>query len=61
MKLAPSWKLMVDKFNLKLSSWMANTLLFGGRHTLVKTVLGSLSFFLLFTVFERLGGLLRVP
>ncbi|XP_023757451.1 uncharacterized protein LOC111905950 [Lactuca sativa] len=45
MKLAKHWRPIVDKFKNKLSNWKANNLLFGGRFTLVKSVLGSLPLF----------------
>ncbi|KAL7588571.1 hypothetical protein Lser_V15G38261 [Lactuca serriola] len=40
MKLAKHWRPIVDKFKNKLSNWKANNLSFGGRLTLVKSVLG---------------------
>nr|GEY38799.1 RNA-directed DNA polymerase, eukaryota, reverse transcriptase zinc-binding domain protein [Tanacetum cinerariifolium] len=40
--LTPNWKLLVDKFHSKLSSWKASLLSYGGHLTLLKTVLGSL-------------------
>lgn len=36
------WPPVIEKFQAKLSSWKANTLSFGGRATLFKSVLGSL-------------------
>nr|GEW57943.1 putative reverse transcriptase domain-containing protein [Tanacetum cinerariifolium] len=38
-------KLLVDKFHSKLSSWKASLLSYGGRLTLLKTVLGSLGIY----------------
>ncbi|GJU24505.1 putative RNA-directed DNA polymerase, eukaryota, reverse transcriptase zinc-binding domain protein [Tanacetum coccineum] len=45
-----NWNIMVDKFKSKLADWKAKMISFGGRLTLVKSVLGSLSlyFFSLF-------------
>ncbi|GJS96376.1 putative RNA-directed DNA polymerase, eukaryota, reverse transcriptase zinc-binding domain protein [Tanacetum coccineum] len=43
MSLIANWKLLIDKFHSKLSSWKANLLSFGGRLTLIKAVLGSLA------------------
>ncbi|GKF02837.1 hypothetical protein Tco_0029760, partial [Tanacetum coccineum] len=42
MSLTSSWQVLMDKFQSKLSSWKANLLSIGGRHTLIKAVLGSL-------------------
>nr|GEW55612.1 RNA-directed DNA polymerase, eukaryota [Tanacetum cinerariifolium] len=42
MSLMAIWKLLVDIFHSKLSSWKASLLSYGGRFTLLKTVLGSL-------------------
>ncbi|GJX74801.1 hypothetical protein Tco_0313396 [Tanacetum coccineum] len=42
MSLTSSWQVLLDKFQLKLSSWKANLLSIGGLHTLIKVVLGSL-------------------
>lgn len=39
MKLARNWKPIVEKFKAKLSLWKARSLSFGGRLTLVKSVL----------------------
>ncbi|KAI3752502.1 hypothetical protein L2E82_24535 [Cichorium intybus] len=51
MKLAKNWKPIVDKFNSKLSSWKAKNLSFGGRLTLLKSVLGSLPLYY-FSIFK---------
>ncbi|GJT45696.1 putative RNA-directed DNA polymerase, eukaryota, reverse transcriptase zinc-binding domain protein [Tanacetum coccineum] len=37
-----SWKPIIDKFHNKLTSWKARTLSYGGRLTLLKSVLGAL-------------------
>ncbi|GKA57864.1 putative RNA-directed DNA polymerase, eukaryota, reverse transcriptase zinc-binding domain protein [Tanacetum coccineum] len=42
MSLNENWKPLIDKFKAKLSGWKANLLSFGGRLTLIKSVLGSL-------------------
>ncbi|GKB46795.1 RNA-directed DNA polymerase, eukaryota, reverse transcriptase zinc-binding domain protein [Tanacetum coccineum] len=44
MYLIANWKFLVDNFHLKLSSWNANLLSYGGRLTLLKSVLELLSF-----------------
>ncbi|GJS58687.1 putative RNA-directed DNA polymerase, eukaryota, reverse transcriptase zinc-binding domain protein [Tanacetum coccineum] len=44
MKSIASWKTLVDRFHMRLSSWKANLLSIGGRLTLIKSVLGSLAF-----------------
>ncbi|GJU56833.1 RNA-directed DNA polymerase, eukaryota, reverse transcriptase zinc-binding domain protein [Tanacetum coccineum] len=43
MKSIASWKTLVDRFHMRLSSWKANLLSIGGRLTLIKSVLGSLA------------------
>ncbi|GKC36210.1 RNA-directed DNA polymerase, eukaryota, reverse transcriptase zinc-binding domain protein [Tanacetum coccineum] len=47
MSLTTNWKLLVDKFYSKLSSWKANLLSYGGRLTLIKSVMGSLGIYFL--------------
>ncbi|GKA41365.1 hypothetical protein Tco_0733958 [Tanacetum coccineum] len=47
MKSIASWKTLVDRFHMRLSSWKANLLLIGGRLTLIKSVLGSLDIYYL--------------
>lgn len=42
MNMVNSWKPIIDKFKRKLSGWKERTLSFGGRLTLIKSVLGSL-------------------
>lgn len=42
MGLKKNWRPIVEKFQSKLSSWKAKSLSFGGRLTLIKSVLGSL-------------------
>nr|KAJ0202709.1 hypothetical protein LSAT_V11C500285080 [Lactuca sativa] len=45
MNLVKSWNSIIEKFKNKLSIWKAKNLSFGGRLTLVKSVLGSLPLF----------------
>ncbi|GJV39574.1 RNA-directed DNA polymerase, eukaryota, reverse transcriptase zinc-binding domain protein [Tanacetum coccineum] len=47
MKSTTSWKVIVDRFRSRLSTWKANLLSIGGRLTLIKSVLGSLSIYYL--------------
>ncbi|GJY58660.1 RNA-directed DNA polymerase, eukaryota, reverse transcriptase zinc-binding domain protein [Tanacetum coccineum] len=47
MKSIASWKMLVDHFHLRLSTWKANLLSIGGRLTLIKSVLGSLGIYYL--------------
>ncbi|XP_071687016.1 uncharacterized protein [Rutidosis leptorrhynchoides] len=42
MKKSKDWKLVIEKFNSRLSEWKARAISFGGRLTLVKSVLNSL-------------------
>lgn len=42
MNLVKNWKPIIDKFHSKFSSWKSKTLSFGGRLTLIKSVLGNL-------------------
>lgn len=42
MNLIKYWKPIIKKFHSKLSTWKAKTLSFGGRLTLIKTVMGNL-------------------
>nr|KAJ0201237.1 hypothetical protein LSAT_V11C600300430 [Lactuca sativa] len=42
MNLKKNWKLVIERFQSKLSVWKAKTLLMGGCFTLTKAVLGSL-------------------
>ncbi|GJX81477.1 RNA-directed DNA polymerase, eukaryota, reverse transcriptase zinc-binding domain protein [Tanacetum coccineum] len=47
MKSTASWKVLVDRFRSRLSTWKANILSIGGRLTLIKSVLGSLGIYYL--------------
>ena len=40
--LVKNWKTIIKKFHSKLSIWKAKTLSFGGRLTLIKSMLGNL-------------------
>nr|GEW09192.1 hypothetical protein [Tanacetum cinerariifolium] len=42
LKNCVCWKILIDRFQKRLSSWKANSLSIGGRLTLIKVVLGSL-------------------
>ncbi|KAJ9560947.1 hypothetical protein OSB04_006107 [Centaurea solstitialis] len=55
MRSESSWKRVLEKTKNKLSAWRAKILSFGGRRTLVKSVLGSVSlyFFALFRTPEK--------
>ena len=52
MRKVGAWNGVVEKFKKRLTEWKAKTLSFGGRLTLVKSVLGSLPlyFFSMFRV-----------
>ena len=45
MNRAESWNPVVEKFKNRLSEWRAKSISFGGRLTLVRSVLGSLSLY----------------
>ncbi|GKB55750.1 putative RNA-directed DNA polymerase, eukaryota, reverse transcriptase zinc-binding domain protein [Tanacetum coccineum] len=42
-----SWKMLIDRFRSRLSTWKASLLSIGGRLTLIKSVLGSLGIYYL--------------
>ncbi|GKB34439.1 reverse transcriptase domain, reverse transcriptase zinc-binding domain protein [Tanacetum coccineum] len=52
MKRSNAWRPVIEKFKKRLCDWKAKTMSFGGRLTLVKSVLGSLPlyYFLMFRV-----------
>ncbi|GJY79976.1 RNA-directed DNA polymerase, eukaryota, reverse transcriptase zinc-binding domain protein [Tanacetum coccineum] len=47
MKSISSWKILIDRFRSRLSTWKASLLSIGGRLTLIKSVLGSLGIYYL--------------
>ncbi|GJZ16707.1 RNA-directed DNA polymerase, eukaryota, reverse transcriptase zinc-binding domain protein [Tanacetum coccineum] len=47
MNLTVNWKIILDRFDARLSKWKANLLSIGGRLTLIKSVLGSLGIYYL--------------
>ncbi|GJV55352.1 RNA-directed DNA polymerase, eukaryota, reverse transcriptase zinc-binding domain protein [Tanacetum coccineum] len=47
MKSIASWKMLIDHFCSRLSTWKASLLPIGGRLTLIKSVLGSLGIYYL--------------
>ncbi|KAL4580934.1 hypothetical protein LXL04_017140 [Taraxacum kok-saghyz] len=51
MRLSKHWEVIIEKFKSRLSSWKADSLSFGGRLTLIKSVLGSLPLYY-FSVFK---------
>ncbi|GJX62303.1 RNA-directed DNA polymerase, eukaryota [Tanacetum coccineum] len=55
MSLTSSWQVLLDRFQLKLSTWKANLHSIGGRYTLIKVVLGSLVLKLLTSPFSKSG------
>nr|GEV01459.1 putative RNA-directed DNA polymerase, eukaryota, reverse transcriptase zinc-binding domain protein [Tanacetum cinerariifolium] len=51
MNNAINWKHVIDKFHKRLTSWKAKTLSYGGRLTLLKSVLGALDTYI-FSIFK---------
>lgn len=58
MRKKESWKPIVDKLKNKLASWKSRLISFGGRLTLVKAVLGSLSLYY-FRLFRAPRGVIH--
>lgn len=58
MTLKKNWQPILDKFQKRLSSWKANTLSFGGKLTLIKSVLSSLPTYYL-AIFKVPQGVLE--
>ncbi|GKA85101.1 putative RNA-directed DNA polymerase, eukaryota, reverse transcriptase zinc-binding domain protein [Tanacetum coccineum] len=48
MKRVDSWNIVVEKFKKRLGNWKTKMISFGGRLTLVKSVLGSLALYFFF-------------
>ncbi|GJY56796.1 putative RNA-directed DNA polymerase [Tanacetum coccineum] len=65
MSRCANWGILVDKFNKRLSNWKAMSLSFGGRFTLIKSVLGSLGVYYFSTfkapnkIINKLEGIRR--
>ncbi|GJY54257.1 reverse transcriptase domain, reverse transcriptase zinc-binding domain protein [Tanacetum coccineum] len=65
MSRCANWGILVDKFNERLSNWKAMSLSFGGRFTLIKSVLGSLGVYYFSTfkapnkIINKLEGIRR--
>ena len=47
MNRVESWKVAIEKLSKKISNWRAKAISFGGRLTLVKSILGSLTLYFL--------------
>lgn len=47
MRREGDWRVVVEKFKKRLSDWKARSMSFGGRLTLIKSVLGSLALYYL--------------
>ncbi|GJW96601.1 RNA-directed DNA polymerase, eukaryota, reverse transcriptase zinc-binding domain protein [Tanacetum coccineum] len=58
MKSIASWKMLIDRFRSRLSTWKASLLSIGGRLTFIKSVLGSLGIYYLF-IFRALESVLN--
>ncbi|KAI3771839.1 hypothetical protein L6452_03008 [Arctium lappa] len=58
MSKSDSWKMVVEKIKNKLATWKARLISFGGRQTLVKFVLGSLSLYF-FSLFRAPSGVIK--
>ncbi|KAJ0522407.1 putative RNA-directed DNA polymerase [Helianthus annuus] len=58
MNRVASWKVIVDRFNAKLSLWKARLLSFAGRVTLIKSVLGTLANYYL-SMFKAPSGVIK--
>ncbi|GKD01530.1 RNA-directed DNA polymerase, eukaryota, reverse transcriptase zinc-binding domain protein, partial [Tanacetum coccineum] len=55
MNKACNWEPIIEKFHNKLSSWKATNLSYGGRLTLIKSVLGALGVYF-FSLFKAPKG-----
>ncbi|GKD80616.1 reverse transcriptase domain, reverse transcriptase zinc-binding domain protein [Tanacetum coccineum] len=56
--MASNWNPIIEKFHKRLISWKAKTLLYGGRLTLLKSVLGALVVVTFFTEYNSLWKLI---
>ena len=53
------WRPLIEKFQKKLAKWKIKTLSFGGRHTMVSSILGSLGTFM-FSLFKAPKGVIKI-
>ncbi|GJZ99753.1 hypothetical protein Tco_0672304 [Tanacetum coccineum] len=51
MSRTTNWSILIDRFQKRLSNWKCKTLSYGGRLTLIKSVLGSLGVYF-FSIFK---------
>ena len=58
MRKENAWRMVVEKFKKRLSEWKARSMSFGGRLTLVKSVLGSLPLYY-FSMFRVPSGVIN--
>ncbi|GKA26341.1 putative RNA-directed DNA polymerase [Tanacetum coccineum] len=58
MKRVSTWNVVVEKFKKRLDKWKAKTISFGGRLTLVKTVLSSLPLYF-FSLFRAPASIIK--
>ncbi|GJV29338.1 RNA-directed DNA polymerase, eukaryota, reverse transcriptase zinc-binding domain protein [Tanacetum coccineum] len=59
MKSIASWKMLIDRFRSRLSTWKVSLLSIGGRLTLIMSVLGSLGIYYL-SILEPLNRFLMI-
>lgn len=59
MRSRKPWKILIEKFKKRMRNWKVKTLSFGGRHTLVCNVLGSLGTFM-FSLYKAPSGIIKV-
>lgn len=58
MNIIASWKPLIDMFLEKLSSWTAKLLSIGGRLTLIKDIMGSISIYYM-SIYKVLKSFLK--